>query len=133
MAVKRVDCFFLEVEDKPGVLAQFARRLEDARINLKGLWGYTNSAGKGKIACVPHDAKKFVQRTKNLGIATSRRVAFHISGPDRVGALCNVLDVLEKAQININVLDAIGFSGRFGAYIWVDPKDVKAAQKALKA
>jgi hypothetical protein len=132
MPVKRVDCFFLEVEDKPGVLAQFARRLEDAKINLQGLWGYTNSAGKGKIACVPRDTKKFIQKTKNLGLATSRGVAFHVSGPDRVGALCHALDLLDKAKININVLDAMGFSGRFGAYIWVDPKDVKTAAKALK-
>jgi hypothetical protein len=109
------------------------RRLKAAKINLQGLWGYTNSAGKGKIACVPRDTKKFIQRTKNLGLATSRRVAFHISGPDRVGALCHALDLLDKARININVLDAIGFSGRFGAYIWVDPKDVKTASKALKS
>jgi hypothetical protein len=32
MAVKRVDCFFLEVEDKPGVVAEFARQLRDAKI-----------------------------------------------------------------------------------------------------
>jgi len=44
----------------------------------------------------------------------------------------DILDVLDKENININVLDAIGFSGRFGSYVWVDPKDVKAAAKALK-
>jgi hypothetical protein len=54
-------------------------------------------------------------------------------GQNRVhGALCNVLDVLDKQNININVLDAISFSGHFGSYVWVDPKDVKAAAKALK-
>jgi len=26
----------------------------------------------------------------------------------------------------------MGFSGRFGAYIWLDPKDVEKAAKALK-
>lgn len=26
MAAKRVDCFFLDVEDKPGVVAEFARK-----------------------------------------------------------------------------------------------------------
>lgn len=46
MPVKRVDCFFLEVENKPGVIAQFARQLKDAKINLKGLWGYSNAQGK---------------------------------------------------------------------------------------
>jgi prephenate dehydratase len=132
MPVKRVDCFFLEVEDKPGVLAQVARQLRDEKINLKGLWGYSNAQGKGRIACVPQNNKKFVDGAKRLGLSTTREAAFHISGPDKVGALCNVLDVLDKENININVLDAISFGGRFGSYVWVDPKDVKAAAKALK-
>ena len=133
MPVKRVDCFFLEVEDKLGVLAEFARQLRDVKINLRGLWGYTNPKGKGKIGCVPQNSKKFIDGAKKLGLTTTRGVAFHISGTDRIGALCNILDILDRAKININVFDAVGFSGRFGAYIWVGPKDVKAAAKALKA
>jgi hypothetical protein len=133
MPVKRVDCFFLEVEDKRGVLAKFARHFRDMKINLKGLWGYTNSKGKGRIACVPQDSKKFRDKTKKIGLATTPGTAFYVSGADKVGALCKILDILDRARININVLDAMGFGGRFGAYVWVDPKDVKAAAKALKA
>ena len=132
MPVKRVDCFFLEVENKPGVIAQFARQLKDAKINLKGLWGYSNAQGKGRIACVPQNSKKFIDAAIRLGLATTQETAFHISGPDKAGALCNVLDALDKENISINVLDAISFSGRFGSYVWVDPKDVKAAAKVLK-
>lgn len=132
MPVKRVDCFFLEVEDKPGVLAQFARQLRDEKINLRGLWGYTNPQQKGKIACVPQNTKKFLESARKLGLTATQETAFHISGTDKVGALCKVFDSLEGAGININVLDAMAFSGRFGSYIWVDPKDVKAAAKALK-
>jgi hypothetical protein len=133
MPIKRVDCFFLEVEDKPGVLAQFARKLRDAKINLKGLWGYTNAQGKGRIACVPQNGKKFLDTATKIGMATTQGTAFYNSGPDKVGALCKVLDILESTRINIKVLDAMGFSGRFGAYIWVDPKDIEAAGKALKS
>jgi hypothetical protein len=133
MPVKRVDCFFLEVEDKPGVLAEFASKLRDAKINLKGLWGYTNAQGKGKIACVPRNSKKFLDQAKKLGLTMTQGIAFHASGPDKVGALCKFLDILAEARINIHVLDAMGFTGRMGAYIWVDPKDVDAAAKALRA
>ena len=56
----------------------------------------------------------------------TERVRFEVAGAG------DILDVLDKENININVLDAIGFSGRFGSYVWVDPKDVKAAAKALK-
>jgi hypothetical protein len=132
MPVKRVDCFLLEVEDKPGVIARFARQLKDAKINLRGLWGYTNPEGKGKIACVPQNNKKFIAAAKALGLTATQETAFHISGPDKIGALCNALDVLDTENININVLDAISYSGRFCCYVWFDPKDVKAAAKALK-
>jgi prephenate dehydratase len=93
---------------------------------------FTASQGKGRIACVPQNNKKFIDAAKKLRFATTQETAFHISGPDKVGALCNVLDVLDKESININVLDAISFSGRFGSYVWVDSKDVKVAAKALK-
>ena len=71
---------------------------------------------------MPQNSNKFIDAAKRLGLATTQETAFHISGPDKAGALCNVLEVL----------DAISFSGRFGSYLWVDPKDVKAAAKALK-
>lgn len=133
MPVKRVDCFFLDVEDKPGVLAQFARQIRDEKINLRGLWGYTNSQGKGRIGCVPQNSKKFVDSARKHNLTTTQGTTFHISGPDKVGALCKVLDILDEAKINIQVMDAMGFSGRFGAYIWIDPKDIEAAARALKA
>ena len=132
MAVKLVDCFFWVVEDKTGVLAQFARRLRDEKINLRGLWGYTNDLGKGRIGCVPQNSKKFLDSAKRLRLITVQRTALHVSGPDKVGSLCKVLDVLEAAKVNIDTIDGMGFRGRFGAYIWVDPKDVEKVAKALK-
>jgi prephenate dehydratase len=71
---------------------------------------------------VAQDNKKFIGTAKQLGLAATQETAFHASGPDKVGALCNVLDVLDKENININVLDAISFSGRFGSYVWGDPR-----------
>jgi len=133
MAAKRVDCFFLDVEDKPGVVAEFARQLRDAKINLKSLWAYRTADGKEKIGCVPQNAKKFVERAKELGLTTNQSVAFSVSGTDRVGALCTVLDSLANARINLKVMDAMSFSGRYGAYVWVDSQEVENAAKALGA
>jgi hypothetical protein len=70
MPVKRIDCFFLEVEDKPEVIAQVARQLRDAKVILTGLWGYSNPRGKGKITCVPQNNKKFVDAAKKLGLTS---------------------------------------------------------------
>ena len=48
MPVKRVDCFFLEVEDRPGVIAQFARQLKDAKVMTSGKAGGLAFAGPSK-------------------------------------------------------------------------------------
>ena len=54
--------FFLDVEDKPGLVAEFARRMRDAKINVKGLWAYRTADSREKIGCVPQNAKKFSER-----------------------------------------------------------------------
>jgi prephenate dehydratase len=103
------------------------------RFNLKGLWAYTIADGRGKVGCVPQNAKRFIDTAEKLGLTTNESVAFYVSGSDKVGALCKVLDRLDKASVNVKVMDAMGFSGRYGAYVWVDPQEVESAAKALGA
>jgi hypothetical protein len=103
------------------------------RFNLKGLWAYTIADGRGKVGCFPRNAKRFIDTGKKLGLTTNESVAFYVSGSDKVGALCKVLDRLDKASVNVKVMDAMGFSGRYGAYVWVDPQEVESAAKALGA
>jgi hypothetical protein len=50
-----------------------------------------------------------------------------------VGALVGPLTDLGHAGINIHAVDVIALSGRYGAYIWVDEKDVASAAAVLKA
>jgi hypothetical protein len=133
MAVKRLDCFALDVEDKPGVLAQLVRQLRDARVNLKGLWAFSEGQGKGKILCVPQNSKKFLDGMNKIGLIATKGTVFYTSGADKVGALCKVLDTIEQAGVNLQALDALGLGGRYGAYIWTESSDVETVARALKA
>lgn len=133
MAVKRVDCFTLDVEHKPGVLAGFLRQMKDAKVGFKGLWAFGEGQGKGKILCMPQNSKKFLDTARKIGLSARQGVIFHTSGADKVGALCKVLDSIEKAGINLEALDAIAIGGRYGAHIWTDPSDVETVARALKA
>ncbi len=38
-------------------------------------------------------------------------------------------DLLDKETINIQVFDAIAFRGQFGAYVWVDPAQLRQPPK----
>src|SRR4030095_14613930 len=77
------------------------------RFNLKGLWPYTTADGRGKVGCVPQNAKRFIDTAEKLGLTTNESVAFYVSGSDKVGALCKVLDSLDKASVNVKVMDAL--------------------------
>jgi hypothetical protein len=51
-----------------------------------------------------------------------------------VGAVAELLERLGTANINVTAIDAVsGESGRYGAILWVAPKDVKKASALLGA
>lgn len=131
--VKRVKYFMMEAEDKPGVLARFAKTLRDSGVSLKGLWGFGIGQGKAQIFCVSEDEGKFRQACQKAGTAVKEGTSFYVSGEDRAGALCDLLDKVAAAKVNIHALDAISTGGVFGAYVWGEQKDTDALGKALGA
>jgi hypothetical protein len=133
LTVKRVKNFVIEAEDKPGVLAQFAKTLRDSGVNLKGLWGFGTQPGKAQIYCVPEDEAKFREACQKAGKTAKEGSCFSVSGEDRPGALCDLLDKVAAAKVNIHALDAISTGGVFGAYLWGEAKDIEALGKALGA
>ena len=60
--------------------------------------------------------------------------AFVIEGEDRVGVLADCVARLGDAKVNLTAVSAVtAGAGRFGAILWVKPRDVKRAAKALGA
>lgn len=133
MAVRRVKCYSVEVEDRPGVLADFCAALKAHNVSLKGLWGFGVGEGKAKILSVPQNPARFQKVAQAAGYAAKEGTAFYLTGTDRVGALCKTLDMAKSAGVNIHALDAVGVGGRFGAYIWGDEASTEDLAKALGA
>lgn len=133
MAVKRVKYFSVEVEDRPGVLADFCAALKAHNVNLKGIWGFGTGTGKAQILSVPRNPNRFQKAAKAAGYEVKEGTAFYLTRTDRVGALCKTLDMAKSAGVNIHALDAIGVGGKFGAYIWGDETHTEDLAKALRA
>jgi prephenate dehydratase len=129
--VNRVKSFVIDAENKPGVLAQYLKGLRDGGVNLRGLWGFATMGGNAKIHCIPEDEGKFLAACKKMGREPRTRTSFQVSGEDRVGALCELLDKIAAANINFNALDAISAGNGFGAYIWGDRTNSEALAKTL--
>jgi len=132
MDIKRAKYFSISVEDKPGELARFARRMKEANVNLAGVWGLGVGQGKAQIIAVPRDAEKFKKAAQAAGWSAQEGICFHLEGEDRVGALQETLERVAIEGINLNAVDALVIGNRFAAYVWAQEKDVEKLAKVLK-
>lgn len=130
--IRLVDYFYIEVPDKAGEGARVLDRLGEAGVNLVAYSGFPKGR-RAQLDFVPRDAAAFkaVARTNRWKVVGPKR-GFVIDGDDRVGAVAEIIGRLAQAKINITAMDAVcAGGGRYGAILWVKPKDVKRAAKAL--
>ena len=131
-ATRLVDYYYTMAPDKPGEGVKLLRLLRDARVNLLAFSAFP-SQRKSQADFIPAEPAAFVAAAKaaKLKLKGPKKV-FLIDGDDRVGALAEVLAKLGSAKINVTAVDGICSGvGRFGALLWVKPKDLKKAAAAL--
>jgi len=130
--VRLVEYFYMTTPQKPGVGAAVLNELRRAGVNLLAFSGFP--AGRGaQIDFIPEDAAAFRAAAKQAKWKlTGPKKAFLISGDDRAGAVAELLQKLADAKINVTAVDAAcAGAGRFGAILWVAPRDVTRAARAL--
>ena len=132
--VRIVDYYYLMVPDKPGEGARILDELRGAGVNLVAYSGFPSGRG-AQLDFIPTDSATFkaVAKQKKWKVKGPKR-AFVIEGDDRIGACAAVLDKLAAAKINVTAMDAVAVGGgRYGAILWVKPRDVKKAAAILGA
>jgi len=132
--IRRVDYFYVTVPDKPGEGARALGALRDAGVNLLAYSGFPEGRG-AQLDFVPEDAAAFRRAARSAKWKlTGPKKAFLIAGDDRPGAVADIVDKLAGAKINITAVDAVCTGGgRYGAILWVAPRDVARAAKVLGA
>lgn len=130
--ISRVDYFYIETPNKPGEAARALNVLKDAGINLLAFTGFPKGQ-RSQLDFIPADPVAFVKVAKRARWKLSaKKSGFLIQGEDRAGALAGILNKLANAKINVTAVDAVcAGAARFGAILWVKPKDLKRAAKAL--
>jgi hypothetical protein len=132
--IRKVSYYYTTIPDKPGEGARLLEALRDAGVNLLAFHAFP-SARKAQVDFVPADAAAFTAAAKSAKIRLSRpKTAFLVEGDDRVGALAEVLGKLAGAKINVTAVTALcAGMGRYGAILWVKPRDAGKAAAALGA
>jgi hypothetical protein len=133
-AVQVVEYFYVTVGDKPGEGARVLNHLRDSGVNLVALHAFP-AGRRAQIDMIPSDRRAFTAAARKARWrVTGPKKAFLIQGDDRVGALVDAFARLAAAKINVTATDAVtAGGGRFGALLWVKPKDVARAARALAA
>ncbi|MFQ5898938.1 MAG: hypothetical protein ACE5JN_11925 [Candidatus Methylomirabilia bacterium] len=132
--VRKVEYFYIEAPDRPGEGARALAVLKEARVDLLAFSGFPKGR-RSQLDFVPADPAAFKAAARKARWKLSpRKIGFLIQGEDRIGAVADHLGALAAARINVTATDAVSAGGgRYGVILWVRPRDVKRAAKALGA
>lgn len=131
--IQRVQYFYSEVPDKPGEGSRILRMLKEEGVNLLAFSGFPKGR-RAQIDFIPADATVFKAAAKKARLKlVGPKTGFLIQGDDRVGAMADIVATLADAKINVTAVDAVSAgAGRYGAILWVKPRDVNKAAKVLE-
>lgn len=132
--IQRVQYFYTEVPDEPGEGAKILSMLKEEGVNLLAFSGFPKGR-RAQIDFMPADQAAFKAAAKKAKLKlVGPKTGFLIQGDDRVGAIADIVTKLAEAKINVTAVDAVSAgSGRYGAILWVKPRDVKKAALLLEA
>ena len=130
--IQRVQYFYTEVPDKPGEGAKVLGTLKEAGVNLLAFVAFPKGR-RAQLDFVPVDQAAFKEAAKKAKIKlVGPKTGFLIQGDDRAGAVADIVSKLSDAKINITALQGIAAGvGRYGAILWVKPRDVNKTTKVL--
>lgn len=132
--IRKVDYFYIKSANKSGEGARVLRAIQDEGINLLAFSGFPQGR-KAQIDFIPDDPVAFESAARRAGLKLSKKKSgFLVQGEDSPGAVAEIMGRLADAKINVIAIDAVSAGeGRYGAILWVKPKDVARAAQALGA
>lgn len=132
--IRKVEYFYVQAPNKPGVGASLLAELKNAGVNLVAFSGFPSGRG-AQIDFIPENPALFraAARKAKWKVVGPKR-AFLVEGDDRQGAVADLMAKLGDAKVNVTAVDAVcAGAGRYGALLWVAPKDVSRASRVLGA
>ena len=121
--------FTISVKHQPGAVAEIARTLGNAKVNILALLG-TAQGTAGTVQFVVDDARRAKKALDAARIAYQETPAESYDLPNKPGALAKCLEKLESKGVNLNSIHATAAKGGRKAVVVYT---VEAATKAATA
>jgi len=130
--IRTAQYFKVQIADKPGTLAGMLAPLREAGANLMAVHAFPRNR-RTQVDVVPEDPTTFKNIAKEHKLKMQGpKMCLLLDGDDRPGALTDLTDRLGSARINLTAVTGLtAGQGRFGAILWVKPRDVKKAAKVF--
>jgi hypothetical protein len=102
--------FTISIENRPGTVAEIARTLGSAKVNILALLG-TAQGTTGTVELVVEDARRAKKALDGAGLTYKETIAEEHELPNKPGALAECLDKLATKGINLNSICATAAKG----------------------
>ena len=121
--------FTISVQNQPGAVAEIAKTLGNAKVNILALLG-TAQGTAGTVQLVVEDSKRAKKALDAASIAYVETPAEEYELPNKPGALAQSLERLQAKGVNLNSICATAAKGGRKAVVVYT---VAAAEKAATA
>jgi hypothetical protein len=120
----------IAVENRPGAVAEIAKALGNAKVNVLSLMG-TVQGTSGTIQLVAEDAKRAKKALDEAKISYQETAAEEYELPNKAGALAKCLEKLTTKGVNLNSIHATASKGgRQAVVVYTVEAEAKAVQAA---
>jgi len=130
--IRTAQYFKVQIADKPGTLTGLLAPLSEKGVNLLAVHAFPRNR-RTQVDVVPEDPAAFKNVAKTHKVKMQGpKMCLLVDGADRPGALADLTDRLGSARINMTAVTGLtAGQGRFGAILWVKPRDIKKAAKVF--
>jgi hypothetical protein len=129
MRVEQISVF---LENKAGRLAEVARILAEAGINIRAL-SLADTSDFGILRLIVNDNNKAKEALKQNGFTVGKTDVVAVEVEDRPGGLHRILDVLYKSNVNVEYMYAFVQQSGSNAVIIFRFDNLDEAVKVLQA
>jgi hypothetical protein len=124
--------FTIAIQNQPGAVAELAKTLGNAKVNILALLGTAQGAG-GSVQLVVDDPRRAKKALDAAKITYQEATAEEYELPNKPGALAQCLETLRAKGINLNSIHATAAKGGKKAVVVYTADAATAATKTAKA
>jgi hypothetical protein len=131
--IRRIEYYYVVVEDRPGEAYRLLTGMAEQGINLLAFNAIPLGMNKTQLVLFPEDIDRLARVAEQHGFSLAGpQHAFLIQGDDRLGALVDIHRTLFEARINVVCSSGLTDGrGGFGYLLYVRSEEFERAAGAL--